>query len=173
MKKILAAVVALILLISGCATDEIKLDNRFRPLKAVKENPVQPRGVVTTIFPYLLVRDLDDWQKSFPEGSHHREALLRHERFHAWRQKKLGLSEYLYKYVFDRKFRLEEEKLANYIGLTYLKSRGVRVDVEGKARFLSGKAYKKMVSYEEIKKWILDVMAGRWKPPIEIPKELM
>ena len=163
MKK-LFYLVMIVLYISGC-TAELKLDGRWLPLEAVKENPAQPSGVVTTIAPY-------NWVKRFPESSHHREALLRHERVHAFRQLRMGRANFIAKYAINKKFRWREEQLAMYVGLTYLKNKGYTINIDNISKFVSGPSYRGMISYSEARQWLLDMLSGKWNPDGKLPEEV-
>lgn len=163
--------VFLIAFLVGCTPPKLKLEYKYRPLKYVVQNRFQPKEVVTTVDHFLFVKNLEAWKKSFPAGSIWREALLRHERVHTFRQRKYGLQKWLAKYATDKKFRWREERIANYVGLTYLKSKGAFFDIEKHAKFLSGSAYFNMVSYDEAKKFLLEVQAGTWKPDAEVPPD--
>lgn len=166
--RILVRILFITIFLSGCGSVE-ELDDRWAPLKAVKESSIQSPDVVTTLVPYVVVSDLDGWQDTYPIGSLQREAILRHERVHAFRQLKYGLAKYLIKYVNDPEFRWREEQLANYVEFMYMRERGFKMDVERKARFLSGSTYLNMVSYDEAIQWFKDVESGAWKPDGELP----
>lgn len=75
-------------------------------------------------------------------------SVLLHEQEHIRRQKKMGWFKWGIKYVFNPKFRFDEELAAIKSSMKYLKKKGVKVDLERKARILLGYLYLWPVKYE-------------------------
>ena len=153
-------------LTSGCRS--LKLDPKWKPLEIVEESVYQSKGIVSTIGNTLIVYDLDTWQRGNPKGSINRESLLRHERVHSYRQKKYGLTKYLYRYWTDKEFRWQEEQHALYACLTYKKKMKKHIYVKSLAHFLSGPVYCRMISYNKAKTFVESVLNGSWKPIVEM-----
>lgn len=150
-------------------TPEVKLDAKWAPLKTIRESPVQPSNIMTTIGTVLYIDSMSRFCRNHPSGSVDREALLRHERVHAFRQKKYGKVRYISKYAKDRAFRWQEEQIANYVEYKYLMSKGWSIDVAKEACILSGPGYYDMITYGEAEQWILDVVNNKWHTDIELP----
>lgn len=77
-------------------------------------------------------------------------SFLLHEQEHIKRQKELGIIKWLLKYIFSQKFRFEEEMLADVQRIKYLNSKGVKFDINKRAKELSGWIYLWCVSSEEV-----------------------
>jgi hypothetical protein len=160
MRKLILA----LLLLVGCTSQD--LPDNWEPLTTVVERPDLPRvskTVVTTVSPYLFVHDLDDFWEMYPEGSVQLEALRRHEVFHAKRQEEYpaGKIAWLKRYLTDKDFRWNEEKLGYREGWLHLRINGYRLNVDAVAKILSGSGYNHMTTYDEAKQWIIDVFSGR------------
>lgn len=86
-------------------------------------------------------------------------ALLVHEGTHIQRQRAWGPFAWVFSYVFNKKFRYDEELIAFKNEIEYLNSMrgGRRVKLEWAASQLSGEAYGSMVTYEQaladLKNW--------------------
>ena len=117
--------------------------------------------------------DVERWLKERPEGSVRYDSIMQHERVHSHRQLKMGLALWLSRYASSSKFRWQEERIGWYIQLQLLRRGGYQINVDGVAKSLAG--YKPfMISYEDARQWVLDVIAGRWKPDPseELPADL-
>jgi len=166
---ILLLVIAL-LLSAGCSSTFLEV--KWRPLKEVTQSWIYPSDVMVTIGSTIYTDDLESWKKAHPVGSISREYILRHERVHSFRQAKYGLSNYLTKYATDGEFRWREEKLAAYVAISYLVSRGRTINIEKHATFLSGPAYCSMTTYKEAETFLLAVLKGTYKPEGKLPKKV-
>jgi hypothetical protein len=184
MRKLLALVV-LVTLNSGCAMlgspkdDEGKvvahdLDSVWRPLEDVRERPrvVRDLGsatVTTTVGRHCYVKDLDEWLTRVVPGSAKYKALLRHEQEHSRRQLAMGTFLWVARYSYDREFALLEEQIGYFYEITERRRLGNPMNVDRTAivfsryKILSGK----LISFDDAKAWILDVLAGRWTPPLD------
>jgi len=147
------------------------LDAVWLPLEDVRERPNIFRNAgsdkaTTTVGRHAYVRDLDEWLARVVPGSPKYLALLRHEQEHSRRQLDMGLYLWLIRYSYDREFALEEEMVGYYYEITERRRLGAPMDVDVTAIILS--KYKNLagdlISFEEARQWILDVLAGRWLP---------
>lgn len=166
MKKYLISLLFLfnILIFTGCTTYE--LEPRWAPLKAVIQTndlPFYSDTTTTTVSPYVYTEDLDKWLEKNPPGSVPFEALMHHEHTHALRQEAYpgGKTAWLYKYLMDRNFRLEEEKAGYREEILHYLRNGYRIVPESYAASLSSNVYHGMISYEEALEWVRSVMTGR------------
>jgi hypothetical protein len=79
----------------------------------------------------------------------------------------MGTFLWIARYSYDKKFALLEEQIGYYYEITERRRLGNPINIDGTALAFSG--YKnlagKLISFADAKKWILDVLAGRWKPP--------
>lgn len=148
------------------------LEEKWRPLEDVRERPpaVQNFGSdtsTTTVGRHCYVKNLQEWLTRYVPGSAKYQALLRHEQEHSKRQLAYGLYLWLARYSYDREFALEEEKIGYYWEITERRRLGYPVNIDGVALALS--KYKNLsgslISFTDARQWILDVLAGNWKPP--------
>ena len=95
-----------------------------------------------------------------------------HERVHAIRQDEMGILWYLLRYNTSVDFKRKEEKLAYYVGIKYYISQGQEVDIDYVATALSSDLYWNMMTYNEAKEWVEDIVSGEYNPPIN-PKYLI
>ncbi|HTK03744.1 MAG TPA: hypothetical protein VL401_03200 [Alphaproteobacteria bacterium] len=77
--------------------------------------------------------------------------VLKHEQTHITRQRQLGPMKWNLKYIFSKKFRLDEEIIANTIQIQYCQKHKIKFDIERKARFLASWVYGWPDSYQNIK----------------------
>jgi len=182
MRKLLLLVL-LVPLSSGCALLGSPKDNDgnviahpldavWRPLEDVRERPNIVRDVgsdtaTTTVGRHCYVRDLDEWLARVVPGSAKYQALMRHEQEHSRRQLDMGLYLWIARYSYDRKFALLEEQIGYYWEITERRRLGNPINIQGTALVFS--KYKNLagslISFEEARVWILEVLAGRWTPP--------
>jgi len=73
--------------------------------------------------------------------------IIEHEKAHLLHQKMMGKWKLIFKYWFSPRFRLQEELYAERARFAFLKSRGGTVDLDHRARRMSGILYGWMVSY--------------------------
>jgi len=173
-------VIVLLTLSSGCASmmdsgtgrDAHPLAAEWRPLESVRERPRVVRDLgtdtaITTIGRHCYVKDLDEWLGRVVPGSAKYKALMRHEQEHSKRQLDMGLYLWIARYSYDREFALLEEQIGYYYEITERRRLGNPVNIDGTAVVFS--RYKnlagKLITFDEAKAWILDVLAGRWTPP--------
>ncbi len=167
-----------VLALTGCQTYD--LGPEWSPLNQIVERPSLPfagDGASSTVGTKVYVVDLDGWLKDFPPGSVEFEAILQHEQVHARRQFRyqglpgeLAKTAWIARFVSDRKFMWEEERLGWFMEITHRQINGrwpsgwtVRIAKALSSRYktITGKP---MVSFDEAKAWIEDVLAGKWKP---------
>lgn len=109
--------------------------------------------------PIILIPDnvYRDLKTRNPNPKH--IALLIHEETHRKRQKKMGYLKFAFRYVFDSKFRFQEELLAVEEGMKYLKKKKIPFDFDKYAKFLSSNIYlwpvSKKYAEQELKRiWV-------------------
>ena len=114
--------------------------------------PLIGKSTAQSLGPIILIPDniYRDLKSQKPNPRH--IALLIHEETHRKRQKKIGYLKFAYKYLFDSKFRFQEELLAVKEAMRYLKSMKIAFDFEKKAKFLSSYVYLWPVSKEYAEK---------------------
>lgn len=169
----------LLMSLSACSVNSIKLDSQWYPLEKAIERGEAPESlkkyvsdtVTVTVGRNIYVANLEEWEKSYPKGSDVRADLLSHERVHSRRQLDFGLYSWLYKYGTDKNFRLYEEQLGYYVDMKRKMSRGLKLNTEFYAQVMS-QSYFGMISYEDAKKWADDVVAGKWTPKDEDLKDI-
>jgi len=149
------------------------LSGEWHPLRQISERGPVVGLVVTsdtkiyTIGDTVYVKDLENYLKRKPPGSVQFKAQMRHEQEHAIRQRTAGLRIWLTRYGYNTRFAWLEEQCGWYYELIALQKAGLRINVDGVAAVLAG--YKNLsghiTTFEEAKKWTLDVLQGRWTPP--------
>jgi len=157
-------IILLTLFVFGCSSQPMPKD--WHPITTITERPGIPSvsdGTITTVSPYLIVKDIDKFWKDYPLGSARLEALRRHEVIHAKSQESYGGGKiaWLRRYLFEKKFRWEEEKKGWREEILHLKNTGHGLNIDAIAEALSGKGYSNMVSFAEARRWVMDVIAGR------------
>lgn len=181
MRKLLALV--LLLPLAGCQmlgspkdgdgiTISHQLAMEWRPLKDIRERPwiVEDLGTdtaITTVGTHCYVKDLEEWLERVVPGTAKFKALMRHEQEHSRRQLDMGTFLWVARYSYDREFALLEEQIGYYYEITERRRLGNPINIDGTAVVLS--RYRNLVgsliTAGNAKKWILDVLAGRWLPP--------
>jgi hypothetical protein len=170
MRKLLALIALTVL--SGCNGAEYKLEDRWLPLKSIRERPAvlqnaAPETTITTVGEYAYVRDLDDWFARTPVGSAKFQAVMRHEQEHSKRQLDTGTWLWVTRYGVDKDFALAEEQRGYYYEITERRRLGDQVIPEAYALVLS--KYKilvgRLISYEDALTWVRAVLRGQWTPP--------
>jgi hypothetical protein len=168
-----ALILVVLLILGGCSSTKIhELDPKWRPLEDVRERPNLVRDVgsktaLTTIGDHIYVRDLQDFLTRYVPGSAKYHAAMRHEQEHSIRQNARGVVTWIVQYSYDKEFALLEEQIGYYYEIKERRRLGDPINVNGTAVVLS--RYKnlsgKLISFDDAKKWILDVLAGKWTPP--------
>lgn len=184
MRKLYAFVLVLPLL-AGCkyvgpTTDDAgnviahQLDEQWRPLEDVRERPLAVRDfgsdtATTTVGRHCYVKSLTEWLSRVVPGSPKYLALLRHEQEHSKRQFAYGVFLWIARYSYDKSFALLEEKIGYYYEITERRRLGNPMNVDATAIVLS--RYEnlagRLISFQDARTWILDVLAGRWTPPTD------
>lgn len=103
----------------------------------------------------------DMWEEMIPTTRRAKAVIQIHEPTHAKRQFEAGIDGWVWDYIFDKKFRWEEEKLAYEAEWTYMVENGYSyTDAHHRmwAEILSGKTYRKMVSFNEAYQWVSSTM---------------
>ena len=166
-----------LLVLSGCMSSGTghpphTLAEEWRPLVDVRERPRVVRDLgtdtaITTIGTHCYVKSLEEWLARVVPGTAKYKALMRHEQEHSRRQIKMGTFLWVARYSYDKEFALLEEKIGYFYQITERRRLGNPINPDGLAIVLS--RYKnlsgRLISFEEAKTWILDVLAGRWTPP--------
>ena len=161
MRKFLAIMFSLLML--GCTSAPMPAD--WAPITTIVERPSVPTlgdTTVSTVSPYLIVKDIDEFWEAYPVGSPVLEALRRHEVIHAESQEAYdeGKIAWVKRYALDRSFRWDEEKRGWKEQILHLRNTGHLLNVGAIAEILSGKGYD-MINFAEARQWVLDVLAGR------------
>lgn len=114
--------------------------------------PLIGRSTAQSLGPIILIPDpiYQDLQTEHPNPKH--TALLIHEETHRRRQKEMGILQFAYRYLFDSKFRFQEELVAVKEAMKYLKKNKIVFDFDKNAQFLSGYVYLWPVSEEYAEK---------------------
>lgn len=149
------------------------LPEEYRPLEEISERGflmglvITGDSTITTVGKTAYVEDLEKWLAERPVGSLRFRAVVRHEQEHSRRQLDAGVKRWLARYLSDAEFAWLEEQIGWYWQLRILQQGGARINVDGVAKTLAG--YKiatgGIVSFEDAKQWVSDVLAGRWSPP--------
>lgn len=154
-------VLVALLTLAGCNSREVKLDEKFLPLRTVEEVtdklPILPQGLVTTIYSHSYTNDLTGLVRDRPVGSVSWDALFFHEREHALHE--FADPTLLARYVTDSTARWAEESAAYRVEIKYLLAHGVGVNVDGYVRAMTDPAYGGMVSAEDARAFVLKVVS--------------
>ena len=127
---------------------EINLDNlRPRPI-FIDKLPGISASSGTAIYPYVYVgRSLYENLTS-DEPDHAGIALVLHEQEHLKRIGEAGVFKWYGRYFYSRTFRLDEEIEATKTQFNYLKQNGESVDLDHRAKILSGGVYLWPTNYQ-------------------------
>jgi len=170
------ALIALILF-AGCQSSKttvFSLDEEWAPLVDIRQKPGVLRNVgsktaIVTIGKHCFVRDLEDWLETYKPGSPVFRGIMRHEQIHAKRQRKYGIYRWIIRYLYDKRFALQEEKIGFYHEMMERRAIGSDMIPEAVASDLS--QYKnlsgRLTSYDSALNWVKEALAGRWKPPAD------
>jgi hypothetical protein len=172
------AFLALLILLAGCQSYD--LGSEWSPLTKVIERPSLPFAsdtATTTVGSKVYTTDLKQWLKDYPPGSVEQHALLQHEREHARRQFRyqglpgeVAKTTWIARYLTDSSFMWQEEQAGFFLAIKHLQKKGrwttndtlrVAANMAKGYKTIGGK---RMVSFDKAKRWIEDVLAGRWKP---------
>ena len=118
----------------------------LRHLPLIGKSTAQSIGSIILI-PNPIYRDL---QTDNPNPKH--VALLIHEETHRNRQKEMGVLKFGCQYLFNSKFRFQEELLAVKEAMRYLKKNKIPFDFDRNAKFISSYVYLWPVSKEYAEK---------------------
>lgn len=156
------ALLLILCLLAGCKSAE--LPEEFRPLQRISEGNPFGKHLVTTLGTTVYVGDDLDPYVMEPMGARYR-AILLHERVHSERQGEHFWEwiPWVLHYLVDQDFAWKEEQLGWYAEIKELQRLGQAVIPEHIAQKLSNYD-PKIVGYTEARMWVLDVLAGRWKP---------
>lgn len=174
-KLVLSALLALVLVLSGCAS--VELDEKWWPLRFVKQSKVLALSTAArTIGDSMYVSDTDAWMDSHPEPK--RSASYAHERVHSIRQKFYegpgGRWGWIGKWLTDKDFMLVEEQYGYYYQIKYLREHGVQIVVPSWAKILTKYfgIVGHMLSEEDAAIWLQQVVSGTWHPPAEVRAQI-
>lgn len=150
--------ILLLPLLIGCTSNiftSVELEHRWSPLKKIVEAdlPFVSDTATTTIGTTVYVSDLNHWLQQHPLNSAEFDALMLHEKEHAIRQLKYGLTPWITRYLTDKNFAWEEEKIGWKIQIEHLKQMGRAKSPEFYAIILSTK-YNNIISYIDALTWI-------------------
>ena len=114
--------------------------------------PLLGKSTANSIGPLIFVPATiyKDLKSQNPNPKH--IALLIHEVTHRKRQKEIGFVKFGLQYIFNSKFRFNEELLAVKEGMKYLKMNNIAFDFSKNAKFLSSYVYLWPVSKEYAEK---------------------
>lgn len=114
--------------------------------------PLIGKSTAQCLGPIILIPDpiYHDLQTNHPNPKH--IALLIHEETHRIRQKQIGILKFAYQYLFNSKFRFQEELLAVKEAMKYLKKNNFKFEFDQNSKFLSSYVYLWPVSKEYAKK---------------------
>lgn len=98
-------------------------------------------GTSTTIYPYVYMsrRVYKNIHDKNPDP--YAVSVLLHEEEHIERIHRAGVRRWYGRYLYSRKFRFEEELAAMIPQFAYIKSHGLTLDFNQRARVLSGHLY--------------------------------
>lgn len=120
----------------------MNLPNYIKPKpKLLGILPIIGNKTANSIYPFILLPRTvyDELQKEKPDPR--LVALVIHEEAHRKRQIKMGWIKFSIKYLFDKKFRFNEELLAVKEAMKYLKENNITFDFEKNASHFSGWLY--------------------------------
>lgn len=101
------------------------------------------------IYPYILIPEsLNTELKASDPNS---IGILEHEKVHLKRMKEIGIYKWYLGYIFNSKFRLNEEIIAYKKQLEVLKNYNIDFDIDKYAKILSSWIYLKMVNEDKAK----------------------
>ncbi len=175
MKNSIVLVLACILF-AGCtsAGKTFELPADYAPLKYLKNRSQMPglglvirsKNIITTIGDSAYVKDVDEYLKTRPVGGRHFHAIMTHEQTHSRRQIATGTKKWILRYLSDAKFAWAEEQIGWYHELKLLRAGGLMINVDGVAKTLAGYLIPvgRIVSEDDARAWVNDVLAGRWEP---------
>jgi len=148
----------MLLMITGCSGKSIKLEDKWKPLVKLVESdlPFVSDTATTTIGDTIYTADLDKWLSIYPINSARFDALLAHEQVHSQRQFKYGVSAWITRYLIDKEFAWQEEKMGWEQEIRISRMHGIAKSDEMYAAILSTK-YRGMVSYQEALSWIRSI----------------
>lgn len=183
MKKLYATIIAIV--ICGCssttptAVKTHDLGPEWSPIRQIRVRGISsgPTGAVlglaiasdstvTTIAPYVYVKDVATFLRRNPPGSPQFRALLSHEREHAKRQLARGLYSWLWNYLYDKEFALDEEKHGWYHELMFYRKAGLPIARDVVAATLANyvNLTGRITTFDDARRWVDDVLAGKWTP---------
>jgi hypothetical protein len=85
-------------------------------------------------------------------------AILVHENTHSERQFQAGVWRHQLRYVFSKSFRLKEEKAAYKAQIEQMVRYQFRVRILKIAESMSGEVYRRMVGFDEARRWVSDTV---------------
>ena len=135
-REIVAWILFLIVLwavftLSGCSSQHMRLDPKWEPLTSIEQNSICPEHRIVAVGDTVYVRYLGDFLRRNAQKTR-LEAVLVHEQVHARRQRThpLGTFGWCIRYLFDKEFAAEEERVAYLAERAYLLARGKARDLE-------------------------------------------
>jgi hypothetical protein len=157
--------IAISLLLGCVSSPKIKLHTKWKPLIYIVESPGHSKFTYIAWDKCMYLSSIKKWKT---KSKIHKHSSLLHERAHIVSQEKLGLICFGWKYYWDIDFRKEEEKLAYSLEIHYMLSKGWTINKKYYIDLLSGELYNHMMSKEEVRKWLEEVLKPEFKQ--KIPK---
>jgi hypothetical protein len=117
---------------------------------------IKNAGMVVTFFGTIYAVEPTLFRLKYPRTVMD-QALLRHERMHAWRMSEQGMVSWSWKYLMNAAFRWEEEQAGYEAEFDYLRKHGTPIrdvySLESLVRVLSGPAYDNMTTEAAARIW--------------------
>lgn len=105
------------------------------------------------IYPYILIPE--SLNTKLKESDPDSIGILEHEKVHLKRMKDLGICKWYLEYIFNRKFRLDEEVIAYKKQSKVLKKYNIDFDIDKYSKTLSSWLYLKMVNKDKAKELLI------------------
>lgn len=103
--------------------------------------PFLSKPVGNTLYPFIFLPSVVFENLSHEIPNPYYVALLKHEEVHYTRQKQMGLLLYALRYIFDSKFRFEEELAGVRSAMRYLKTSGIPVTFNNEEKLHSERLF--------------------------------
>ena len=135
----------------------MNLDNIRQKPKFIDVLPGLGRGTCHALYPNIYLSRSVYMNLTSEHPSPYTEAVVLHEQEHLNRMKQYGVMKWYLKYLTSRSFRLDEELAATEVQLVYIKAAGGTLDLERRARQLSGPLYLWAAKYDTVLGRLMDM----------------